>query len=189
MLLCYALLLCAFGGTEQFSRVFPIYPAAWGQWSCETSSRWFSTSGGIAFWCFMWRGFINRLDALSIGQTVVTHVMVAFFSTNMHLQLYVIIWCQKYTCFLWASGKVVAMWTGGDGRVFCPDFNIQKKYETNTTQTYKIRTAGCRKYHRLVLHVFCKLIVSFQNEHGIGFFFSYVDFVFFPTCQVSVVRF
>ena len=38
-----------------------------------------------------------------------------------------------------------------------------KKYETNTTQKYKIRTAGFGKYNWLVLYFFCILVPDFQK--------------------------
>ena len=52
--------------------------------------------------------------------------------------------------------------------VFCKELKRQNKYEQHTTQKYKIWIAGFRKYNRLALHLFHKLVLAFQNEHGVG---------------------
>ena len=43
-----------------------------------------------------------------------------------------------------------------------------QKIRKNTTQKYKIWIAGFRKYNRLAWHLFCNLVLAFQNEHGVG---------------------
>ena len=57
-------------------------------------------------------------------------------------------------------------------------YKIKYKTNSNTTHKYKIWTAGFRKYNRLALHLLCKLVLAFQNEHGVGSFCSFLKCVF-----------
>ena len=65
-------------------------------------------------------------------------------------------------------GELKTYWVDcvGYRRVFCKELKIQKKKRKNTTQKYKIKSE--LQGNRLASHLFCKLVLAFQNEHGVG---------------------
>ena len=76
---------------------------------------------------------------------------------------------------------------GGYRRVFCQYLKIQKKYETNTTQKYKIRTAGFGKYNWLVLYFFVFWFLISKSEHGVGSLAYFWICLFFVFCIFKIL--
>ena len=109
----------------------------------STRSRWTSHTNGWAIWQKMWWCKNQKLTSFPAGWTArQLSPMPRTLGSSTDLGLSCPRWLQKG---------------------LLPIFKNTKKYEKNTTQKYKIRTAGFGKYNWLVLYFFCILVPDFQK--------------------------
>ena len=89
--------------------------------------------------------------------------------------------------YRWSTDNVVLSSPRRLQKRLLPIFKNTKKNEKNTTQKYKIRTAGFGKYKWLVLIFFNNLYPDFHSEHGVGSLAYFWICLFFVFCIFEIL--
>ena len=133
----------------------------------STRSRWTSHTNGWAIWQKMWWCKNQKLTSFPAGWTArQLSPMPRTLGSSTDLGLSCPRWLQKG---------------------LLPIFKNTKKYEKNTTQKYKIRTAGFGKYNWLVLYFFVFWFLISKSEHGVGSLAYFWICLFFVFCIFEIL--